>query len=241
MVAVLTLDRVAKSFGGVKAIDDLSFDVIAGEVLGIIGPNGAGKSTLFNLICGFYRADKGRIVFDGKFIERLAPHQITRLGIARTFQLCAVFPSLTALDTVALAAGLRSKQKEAYRIAEGLLERFGLADKAGSPSEVMTPVDMKLLELCKALATQPQVVLLDEVMSGLTHVEAKTVLDQIVRLPAQGVTPIIVEHGMHIITAACKRVVVLNFGRKIADGTPAEVVANKAVIDSYLGQEVVSA
>lgn len=152
-----------------------------------------------------------------------------------------MFKTFTALECVTLAASLRLSMKEARKLAESLLERFGLENKASWRCGSLTPVDTKLIELSKALATQPKVILLDEVMSGLTHVEAEPVLQHIKGLPKDGITPIIVEHGMHIVKAACQRVVVLNFGRLIADGTCDEVLNNKAVIDSYLGEEVTNA
>ncbi len=241
MGSVLTLDHVTKDFGGLRAVDDVSLEIESGQILGVIGPNGAGKSTVFNLICGVYHPTNGRIFFDGKSIERLTPDQVCKRGIGRTFQLSEMFKSFTTHECVTLAASLHLPMKEAKKRAEDLLERFGLSNKARWRCGSLTPVDMKLIELSKALATQPKVILLDEVMSGLTHVEAEPVLQQIKKLPEEGVTPVIVEHGMHIIKAACERVVVLNFGHLIADGGCDEVMRNKDVIDSYLGVEIASA
>lgn len=241
MDSILSLNSVSKSFGGINALSDVSLDVKSGEILGIIGPNGAGKSTLFNVICGVYHADKGNIDFEGRPIGKLMPHQVCRRGIGRTFQLAEVFKTFTALECVALAAGFHMPLKEARRSAMELLEKFGMADKADWPCSDLTPVDVKFVELSKAIATQPRLILLDEAMSGLTHVEAQPVLEQIRKLPERGVTPVIVEHGMHIITAICERVIVLNFGQKIADGTPEQVLKEKTVVDSYLGEEIAGA
>ncbi|MDD4876623.1 MAG: ABC transporter ATP-binding protein [Dehalococcoidales bacterium] len=235
METILVLDRVSKRFGGLQAVDDVFLEVNAGQILGIIGPNGAGKSTLFNIICGIYHPDKGRISFKEKFIKKLMPHQICRMGIGRTFQISEVFESLTALESVTLAASLHLPLKEARRQAYTILDQFGLADKAELRCESLTPVDIKLIELSKALATSPEVILLDEVMTSLSRVEAEPLLNIIKNLPHEGITPIIVEHSMHIIQDCCQRVIVLNFGRLIADGTSDEVLSDRTVIDSYLG------
>ena len=238
MGSILSLDHVTKNFGGLTALNEVSLEVAEGEILGVIGANGSGKSTLFNTICGVYHPTRGQIFFRGHRIDKLASHEICRQGIGRTFQLSEVFTALTVLECVSLAASLHLPLGEARSHATELLERYGLAAKKDWLCDKLTPIELKLVELCKAQATGPRLILLDEVMSGLTQVEAEPVLDQLRGLPQQGITPVVVEHGMHHIKAVCQRVVVLDFGSLIADGTCEEVLSNKTVIDAYLGSEL---
>jgi branched-chain amino acid transport system ATP-binding protein len=238
---MLVLDHVTKTFGGVVAVDDVSFEVEAGQLVGLIGPNGAGKSTIFEVVSGFYRPNSGRVLFKGEQIHHLKPHQILKRGLARSFQLVQVFPSFTAYDTVLLAALNALPMKQARKRAEEILEMIGLAPRAERLVYDLVLADQKALELGKVLASRPEMVLLDEVMAGLTAYEAGKVGSVIRRLQEEGMTFLVVEHRMDIITNLCSRIIALNFGRKIAEGTPSKVMMNKDVIESYLGGEMVNA
>lgn len=238
---MLVLDHVTKQFGALVAVDDLSFSVEPGEIVGVIGPNGAGKSTLIDVVSGFQRPNAGTVRFDGAPITRIRPSVICRRGLARTFQLAQTFGSFTVFDTVLVAALGRLPAPAARKETERILAATGLVAKSGSAAADLTVADQKMLEVAKALATGPKLVLLDEVMSGLNATESAPIVALIRRLRDDGITFVMVEHIMRIVMSLCDRIVVLNFGGKIAEGPPAEIARDRRVIDSYLGEEHVIA
>jgi branched-chain amino acid transport system ATP-binding protein len=237
MTSILELQNVTKRFGGLRAVKNVSLSLNAGEILFIIGPNGAGKTTVFNLISGFLRPNEGAILFEGRNISRMAPHRSARLGIGRTFQIVKPLPSLTVLQNVMLGAfmhthSLHYAEQESARILEFLqmshLSRFSAR---GLPLAAL-----KRLEIARALATKPKLILLDEVVSGLTTSEALALAELVKRLPEWGVSVVGgVEHVMQVVMKIADRVIVLDYGAKIAEGTPAEVVKMPAVVEAYLG------
>jgi branched-chain amino acid transport system permease protein len=237
---ILEITNLTRLFGGLRAVDDLTFDVKMGEIFGIIGPNGAGKTTTFNMIAGAIRPTSGTIKFKNDDITGLLPHIICNKGIARTFQITQSFPKLTALETVMVGSFLRYPNgAEAKKRALDILEVVSLLPKADILTENLTLADLKRLEIAKALATDPEVVLLDEVIAGLTEVEIEEVVGLIKKINKEtGITIIMIEHVMHVIMSLCDRVLVLNFGEKIAEGTSVEVTSNPQVIEAYLGQKV---
>jgi len=237
---LLSLDRVGKRFGGVVAVDDLSFAVEAGAILGLMGANGAGKTTAFGLIAGNLRPTSGAIRLDGQRIDGLRPHRISRLGIARTFQIVRPFPALSVLDNVATAAlygsGREASQDRARAKARDILAEVGLAERAADPAEALTLAGRKRLEVARALATEPRLLLLDEVMAGLTATEVAEALAMIQRVQAaRRLTIIIIEHVMRVLMRLCDRIVVLHHGEKIAEGPPDAVANDPVVIDAYFG------
>lgn len=233
---LLRVEELTKNFGGLLAVDDMSFEVEKGSIIGLIGPNGAGKTTLFELISGFRRPTSGYCYFKEERIDKLKPHQICFRGIGRTFQIPQIFPSFTVFETVLVAALLHLSIKEARHRAHNVLETVGLSTKAEEITENLTIPEQKRLEVGRALASNPELLLLDEVMSGLNVVESKEMIELIQGLQDRGMTFIMVEHVMHIIMGLCERIVVLNFGRKIAEGTPEEIANNEQVIEAYLGR-----
>lgn len=240
-MAILEVKNVSKRFGGLWAIKNVSLEVNVNEILGIIGPNGSGKTTLFNVISGYYKPDGGSVIFDGKDITGLPPYTICKEGIARTFQLTKPFSELTALDNVTIGALLRYKivdeaRKEAYRI----LELTGLEHKKDALGKDLTIIERKRLELAKALATKPRVLLLDEVMAGLKPAEIGEVLSIIRNIRESGITLLVVEHVMRAIMTLCDRMIVLDYGEKIAEGKPEEIGKSKLVIKAYLGEEYIA-
>lgn len=241
----LQLDLVAKSFSGLMAVNFVSLNVAEGEILGLIGPNGAGKTTLFNLITGLYLPSKGRVVFEGKDITAAAPHARCRLGIARTFQLVRPFPQLTVLENVSMGRvyGRDSIKNRLRAEAEALeiLEKVGLADRALEKAHTLTLVHRKRLELARALATHPKLLLLDELLAGLNPSEVSASMELIQSIRNTGITIIMVEHLVKAVFGLSDRIVVLNAGQKIAEGTPVEVANNPRVIDAYLGSETYAA
>jgi branched-chain amino acid transport system ATP-binding protein len=237
-LVLLEVDRITKRFGGLQVLCDVSLGVERGELLGIIGPNGAGKTTLLNIISGLLPPDGGRILLDGLDITRSPPHVRSRLGIARTFQIPQPFTSLTVLENVALSVlqGVRGLSRaSAEEKAKGLLELVGLGDKAGLYPTSLSVVDLRRLELCRALARGSRLLLLDEVSPGLTAQELLELMKLIRQINAEGVTVVIVEHVMRVIVELCHRVVALHEGRIIAEGRPQEVVAHGLVRRAYLG------
>ena len=238
-MALLSSRGVTKSFGGLVALTDLDFELSEGEVVGLIGQNGAGKTTLINMITGVHKPDRGSILFDGHELTRLAPERITKLGIARTFQIPQPFSGLTALENV--IAGLVFGKKgasldEAEVEARAILEFVGLTEKAAASPQGLTLVELRKLDLARALASGAQLLLLDEINAGLTSSEIKEAVALIERLRGRGMTVLMVEHVMRIIMSVCQRIIVLHFGRKIADGTPGEIARDPEVIRVYLGE-----
>jgi len=239
---LLELKRVSKSFGGLKALSNVSFDLEEGEILGIIGPNGAGKTTLFNAITGFFNPDGGEIRFKGERLIDLKPHQICQKGLVRTFQIVKPFLQLSVLDNVIVAALNRSKTtREATEKASRTIELIGLKEKEDTLATGLTLPHRKRLELARALATDPRLLLLDEVMAGLNPAEVDELIRLLKAIHQQGITILLIEHVMRGLMALSKRVVVLNYGEKIAEGAPEDVVRNRQVIEAYLGEEFVNA
>ena len=237
MTPILELQNVTKRFGGLRAVKSVSLSLQPGEILFIIGPNGAGKTTVFNLISGFLHPNEGVILFQGTDISRTAPHRSARLGIGRTFQIVKPLPSLTVLQNVMLGAfmhthSLHHAEQEAARILEFLqMSQLSKFSARGLPLAAL-----KRLEIARALATKPKLILLDEVVSGLTTSEALALAELVKRLPEWGVSVVGgVEHVMQVVMKIADRVIVLDYGAKIAEGTPAEVVKMPAVIEAYLG------
>jgi len=228
---------LTKAFGGLVAVNQLSMTVDKGTVLGIIGPNGSGKTTFFNLITGMIPSENGKVIFNGEDITKLRPHRIARLGVGRTFQVPAPFSKMTVLQNVMVSSFIHtSSMKIAKKKSWEVLEKVGLDEKADFQVLNVTLEDRKRLELARALAIEPSLLLLDEVMSGLTPVEVKSAIHLIRQMHHQGLTIIIVEHVMDVILSLCDRVVVLDYGRKIAEDTPQQIVNHPEVIRAYLGE-----
>jgi branched-chain amino acid transport system ATP-binding protein len=238
-VSRLEVRGISKAFRGLKAVTGASFEVAPGAIQGLIGPNGAGKTTIFNVVAGVYAPDEGEILLDGRAIHGLRPDQICAAGIGRTFQIVKPFAGLSVLDNVVVGALLREKRVPAAKQhAARILERLGLAAKRDLPASSLTLPDRKRLEVARALATRPSLLLLDEVMAGLRPTEC----DQMVAVfrelnRAEGLTILLIEHVMRAVMALAQRIVVLNYGQIIARGTPDEVVRNPAVLECYLGEE----
>ncbi len=238
MSASLLLDvqGVSKYFGGVRANEDVSFQVNRGEIVSIIGPNGAGKSTLFSCITGFHRLDKGLVFFKGQDITNKRPHVIGKLGIVRTFQIVQVISDMTVLENVMTGAFLRyTGVPEVRRKAEEVLSFTALIEKRNYNALELTISDKKRLEVSMALAMEPELLMLDEAMAGLTPVELREMIQLIRRVRANGLTVVVVEHVMEAVMELSDRVIVLNSGCKIVEGSPKEVVANPEVVRAYLG------
>ena len=238
-MALLEVEGLTRHFGGVGAVIELSFSVNEGEILGLIGPNGAGKTTVFNLITGFVRPSKGAVRLDGQSVVGLRPHAVARSGIARTFQIVKPFPGLSVLENVTLAAFLRHPaRKDAEAAATVQLTRVGLAPRMNERASQLTLMDQKRLEMAKALATRPRLLLLDEPMGGLNATEVDDASDLVRQIRASGVTVVLVEHVMKAIMRISDRVVVMNQGEKIAEGRPERVVEDPAVLAAYFGKRV---
>jgi branched-chain amino acid transport system ATP-binding protein len=235
-MSLLEIRDVSKRFGGLTALADVSYSLNKGEILGLIGPNGAGKTTLFNVVNGFYPPTKGEVLFQGAKISHLKPHQICKLGIGRTFQVVRPLRRMTALDNVIASAFLRAKDKaEAEGIALESLRFTGLYEDRNVLSKGLPLGKRKKLEITRALATRPEMLLLDESFAGLNPSEQNELIDIIRQIRANGITIMVIEHHMKVIMSLSDRIVVLNYGQKIAEGTPKEISSNPLVIEAYLG------
>lgn len=234
-----SVKEISKSFGGLQALNAVSFHVDSGEVVGVIGPNGAGKTTLFNVINGILKPDSGEITFLDEKLTGLAPNQVCQKGLGRTFQIAQPFKDLSVQDNVAVAAFCRTNSvDEARSKAAEVLTLCGLAAHMGMPARNLTAIDQRRLELAKAMATTPQLILLDEIMAGLTRAECDIAMDLIRAVMETGVTILMVEHVMKVVISLCDRIVVLKQGCVLAEGEPKTVMSNQEVIEAYLGKEV---
>ncbi|HUJ19723.1 MAG TPA: ABC transporter ATP-binding protein [Nitrospirota bacterium] len=234
----LNVSGLSKRFGGLAANNDIHFSVEEGEIVSIIGPNGAGKSTLFNCVTGFYKPDGGNVSFYGRDITGMRPDKVCNLGIARTFQIVEVIGEMTVLENVTTGMLLRYRRiKPAMEKAAEILSFTGLYEKKDFLGTELTIADKKRLEVSMALATQPRLLMLDESMAGLTKVELREIIDLIRKIRDKGMTLIVVEHVMEAVMQISDRVVVLNTGKKIMEGTPKEVSSNREVIQAYLGDK----
>jgi branched-chain amino acid transport system ATP-binding protein len=237
MTPILEMQNVTKRFGGLRAVKSVSLAMNAGEILFIIGPNGAGKTTVFNLISGFLHPNEGDILFQGKNISRMAPHRAARLGIGRTFQIVKPLPSLTVLQNVMLGAFMHTGNLHvAEREVAKILDFLQMSHLSKFSARGLPLAALKRLEIARALATKPRLILLDEVVSGLTTSEALALAELVKRLPEWGVSVVGgVEHVMQVVMKIADRVIVLDYGAKIAEGSPAEVVKLPVVVEAYLG------
>jgi len=235
-MSLLSVVGITKRFGGITANRDISFEVTAGELIGIIGPNGSGKSTLFEVISGFYHPDAGTVSLEGARLTGLPPDHVCRLGVARTFQKLRPFSGLTVVDNVMVGALTRTRDvRHARARARELLDRVGLAEKGDEYARTLSTGQRKRLELARALATAPELLLLDEFMAGLNPTETATAMALVRRLVADGLTVLMVEHIVWALMDLCRRLIVLSAGEKIAEGPPETVAADRNVVDVYLG------
>ncbi|RLB20400.1 MAG: ABC transporter ATP-binding protein [Deltaproteobacteria bacterium] len=235
---ILVVEDLVKYFGGLRAVDHLSLTVSPGEVVGLIGPNGAGKTTVFNLIAGVHKPDKGKITFKGQDVAGLRPYQTCRMGIGRTFQTTKPFNNLCVLDNVIVACYPKSKtRKQAQQRAEELIQFVGLGDKGEVLAKHLTLVERKLLEIARAMAHGPSLLLLDEVMAGLNEVEINNAIDLINRIRDNQIGIIIIEHIFKVIMSITDKVVVLDHGKKIAEGPADKVVKDEHVLKAYFGED----
>src|SRR5262245_8911220 len=236
MSEALVIKGLSKRFGGLRAVQDVSFTVKENETVALIGPNGAGKTTSFHLITGFHRPDSGSVSAFGREIVGLRPHDVCALGLARTFQVAKPFGAMTVLANVMTGAFLRDKHVDAARTkAREAIAFVGLSAKENSPARDLTTIDQRRLEMARALATEPRLLLLDEVMAGLNPAEVDQAVALVGKLSQRGLTIVIVEHVMRAIMAVARHIVVLDHGQKIAEGSPQDIVANPEVIRAYLG------
>lgn len=236
---ILSTQGLTRRFGGLTAVNKLDITIHAGELIGLIGPNGAGKTTLFNLLMGLIKPSAGEVYLAGQRITGCMPHQVAHLGMVKTFQNVALFPEMTVLDNVLTGGLLRLSLEDARNYARANLIKVGMAHIANKLAADLTFPEKALVEMARALCTQPKVVLLDEVMAALNHTEMDQILDLIRKLRQEdGLTFIVIEHHMRAIMNLCERILVLSFGQKIAEGTPQEISRNPDVISAYLGNDM---
>jgi branched-chain amino acid transport system ATP-binding protein len=239
---ILVVQALTKHFGGLTAVNGVELSVSPREIVGLIGPNGAGKTTLFALISGFLRPDSGRVRFEGEDITGLRPHKIARKGLVRTFQVVQPFPSITTLENVMIGSFAREMVPERAREqARTILERVGLGSKAEALASGINLAESKRLEVARALATQPRLLLLDEVMAGLNPTETGEMIKLVGRLASEGMTVVLIEHVMRAVMTVCSRIFVLHHGEKIAEGSPREIAEDPRVVEAYLGEKVLLA
>ena len=236
MKSVIRTEKLTKRFGDLVAVDGIDLEVREGEVFGYLGPNGAGKTTVFGLLSGFLRPDAGQVIFRGRSIAGLAPHRVNALGLARTFQIVRPFPHLTVLTNVTVGAlGRHAAPVAATERALAVLDEVGLAAKRDQPAASLTLAERKRLELARALATEPALLLLDEVMAGLNATETERIVDLVGAINRRGVAVLLIEHVMRAVMSLSQRIVVLNYGELIAEGRPEAVANDPRVIEAYLG------
>jgi branched-chain amino acid transport system ATP-binding protein len=250
---MLKLSSISKNFAGLPVLENVTLVVPAGGIFGLIGPNGAGKTTVFNLITGLLAPSSGAIEFFGQRLDGLAPHRVTRCGIARTFQNIRLFKEMSLLENVMVAlaeergsamldllvpwSGVGAEERREQEAARSLLARVGLAEKAGATAGALSYGEQRRLEIARALATRPKLLLLDEPAAGMNSVEKQQLMEEIVKLGDEGLSMLIIEHDMRFIMSLCNEIAVLNFGRLIAQGTPERIRADPQVIEAYLGRE----
>jgi branched-chain amino acid transport system ATP-binding protein len=236
---LLALHDVRKAYGALKVTDGISLSVAEGETLGILGPNGAGKTTLFNLVSGDVRADSGRVEYDGRDVTALSPHQRCRAGMGRSYQVPQPFGAMTVFENLVTAAcfGGRQSERAAWHTAHEVLQETGLLAQANKPAGGLTLLDRKRLELARALATRPRLLLLDEIAGGLTEPEAQALVAELRRIKARGVTMVWIEHVVHALLSLADRLFVIDFGRRLAEGAPQAVIADPEVRRVYMGVE----
>jgi branched-chain amino acid transport system ATP-binding protein len=238
-MSLIEVRNVTKRFGGLAALTDVTFELKKGEILGLIGPNGAGKTTMFNVINGFYPPTKGDVFLRGQKISNLKPHKLCRLGVARTFQVVRPLQRMSVLDNLIASAFVRSKSKaQAEAVSLDVMKFTGMYDDQNTISKGLPLGKRKRLEIARALATQPEIILLDEAFAGLNPTEINEQIEIVKKIRSEkGITILIIEHHMRVIMSISDRIVVLNYGQKIAEGTPQEIGRNPSVIEAYLGEE----